>query len=567
MRLLTHFAAIAAIVLGSSMASAQMNSSNDLPLTGDEVVGEIAIEANDLSSSDLKQLKLDYNLHANSTWSDDHDEIEIANVTPEVEDTVINAMKHDARIKFVSRQHIFHADGWTPNDPMFDKQWHMKRVGAPTSWTYTAGMGAVVAVVDTGVDETLSDLQGTKFNKGYNFVDDSENTNDGNAHGSHCSGTVAQTTNNGLGVAGLSYKSTILPVKVLSDRGSGTMAGVAEGIRFAADNGANVISLSLGTSQADDLTRDAVAYAISKNVLVVAAAGNNGDTAPHYPSNYPGVVCVSATDENDHLAKFSTHGKQIVIAAPGVNVLQQIPGGEFKAFAGTSMACPHVAAASGLMVSLGLRGNAIRDALTSNADDKNEPTKFGAGILNAGKAVRSVYWHQFLIRVIALFGFATFLKRRIAKANGSPMRPGVVAMLLTSTGLLPFLPLTGLLPKLGSFRILGELAMRPVGMWDTILLSANVHNWLFFASAIPAVVALITCYGMKWLRGSIGGVALGSAALMTQLVISNDGDWSLIYRGLMLGSIGACFWVGRLVLDARLNDTEATIPSTYSSSR
>lgn len=556
------FCIAVSMLFATSVASAQMNPSNE-PLVssdGNEIVGEIAVEANNLSSSDLKQLKLDYDLHSNSAWSDDNDEIEIGDVASAKEDEIIAKMKHDPRIKFVSRQHIFHASAWTPNDPMFDKQWNMKRIGIQTAWAYSSGMGSLIADVDTGVDQTLSDLGQTRFVKGYNFVDDNENTKDGNAHGSHVCGTIAQSTNNGLGVVGEAFNSTVLPVKVLSDNGSGTMAGVAEGIRYAADRGAQIISLSLGSGYDDDLTRDAVAYAQSKGSLVVAAAGNSGDTSPHYPSNYPGVVCVSASDENDHLAKFSTRGSQIVISAPGTNITQQIPGGEFKAFNGTSMATPGISGAGGLLVSLGLHGNAIKNALTANADDKGEPTFFGAGILNAGKAVRSVYWTQFAYRVFALFGLAFLLKRHINKTGGQAMKPGVLAMCLAGVGLVPLMPLVSMLPKLGSLRLLGELAMRPFGMWDT-LLSANVHNWLPLASFVPSVLLLLLGYGVKAFRTSIGGFAIGSTALLTQLFLQNDGDWSLFYRLFIAANALVCMWIARVVLDGKIDDNNAVAPA------
>jgi serine protease len=562
MRLLPTCLAIATVLI-SSVATAQVNPSNEPTISydGNEVVGEIAIQAADLSQSELKQLKADYDLHSNSAWSDEHDEIEIANVSPAMEDTVLAQMRKDHRIKFAEREHVFRADGWTPNDPMLDKQWNMKRIGMATAWTYSIGSGALIADVDTGVDQSLSDLAHTKFVSGYNFVDDNDNTNDANSHGSHVCGTLSQSTNNDLGVAGEAFGATILPVKVLSDNGSGTMAGVAEGIRYAADQGAQIISLSLGSSQSDNLTRDAVVYAQSKGALVVAAAGNSGDTSQHYPSNYPGVVCVGATDENDHMAKFSTHGKQLTIGSPGTNIVQQVPGGEFKAYNGSSMSTPGVSGVGGMLISLGLHGNAIKDALVSNADDKNDPTHFGAGILNAGKAVSHTYWSRFIYRTIALFFLAFITKRKINRAGGTATKPGTLGMLFASTGLLPMLPIVGMLPRLGSLRWLGELSMKPFGMWDITLLGANFHNWLPLASAIPVILLLVVGYGIKSFRSTIGGFAIGTAALLTQLIIQNDGDWSLLFRGWMVANAVVALWCARTVLDSKVNDATTTVPN------
>jgi len=513
-------------------------------------------------------LKADYNLHSASAWSDDHDEIEIGDVPPGHEEEMIEKAMHDPRVKFVSPQHIFRAEGsWEPNDPLLAKQWHMKRVGAIDSWSYATGHGSIVSIVDTGVQQDISDLQGVSFNKGYNFADDNDNTNDGNAHGTHCTGTVANVPNNGIGGVGLAPASTILPVKVLSDQGFGTMAGVAEGIRYAADNNANVISLSLGASQPDPLTKEAVEYAQGRGSLVIAAAGNSGDDHPHYPSNYPGVISVGATDQNDHLARFSTYGHS-TLTAPGVAVVQQVPDGSFQAFNGTSMACPHAAALASQLVSLGLRGEAVKDAMVSNVDDRNDEKHFGAGIINASKTVRSVYWHQLAYRLGFLLLGAGLIKRRIRTVGGSPRRPGVVAMLLAGTGLLPFIPLVFTLPKLGSLSILAELGMKPFGMWDLPLLGANFHHWLLLASAIPAVLFALLCYGAKSLRASIGGFAIGASALLAQLTLQNDGGWSMLYRALMLANIGLCLWIARISLDQK-SDTvvdytaPSPIPSSY----
>ena len=163
---------------------------------------------------------------------------------------------------------VMHED-FTPNDPQLADQWHMQRVHAPEAWNFACGRGgATVAVVDTGVAcenhgefTRVMDLNGTRCLPGYDFVADREHANDDQGHGTHVAGTIAQTTNNGFGVAGLAYCATILPVKVLNRDGSGSLGDVAEGIRYAADQGAQVINLSLGGGGRSRVMADAVRYA------------------------------------------------------------------------------------------------------------------------------------------------------------------------------------------------------------------------------------------------------------------------------------------------------------------
>ena len=132
-----------------------------------------------------------------------------------------------------------------PNDTCFRYQWHLRQIGMPDAWKLGQGKGAVVAVIDTGVTR-VGDLAETKFVPGYNFIANNDNAADDHGHGTHVAGTIAQSTNNKLGVAGVAFGVSIMPIKVLSARGSGSMAGIAQGIRWAADHGANVINMSLG---------------------------------------------------------------------------------------------------------------------------------------------------------------------------------------------------------------------------------------------------------------------------------------------------------------------------------
>ena len=205
---------------------------------------------------------------------------------------------------------------WTPNDPDFSKQWHLKAAGAPAAWNAARGEGVLVAVIDTGVS-AVEDLEQSRIVSGRNFVTPGKDAHDDHGHGTHVAGTIAQTTGNGVGVAGMAPKAKILPLKVLTAEGFGTSAGIADAIRYAADRGAKVMNLSLGGGASTAAMADAVAYARKRGTVVVAAAGNNGTRGVSYPAAYPGAFAVSAVGPKGQLAPYSSFGPEVKIAAPG----------------------------------------------------------------------------------------------------------------------------------------------------------------------------------------------------------------------------------------------------------
>jgi subtilisin family serine protease len=240
----------------------------------------------------------------------------------------------------------------TPNDPYFESaEPYFATLRLPQAWDLGHGSsGSIIAVLDTGVS-VVGDLS-TQVLPGRNFVAGGVDAHDdsGIGHGTLVAGIAAATTDNGIGIAGASWGASVLPVKVLDARGVGTDLQVAAGIVWAVDQGAKILNLSLGGPGPGQLLCDAVTYADSRGVLVVASAGNTGASAPSYPAACPGVVAVSATDTNGDFASFSTFGPWVSVAAPGVGILSTRNDNSYGAESGTSFSAPMVSAVAALVL-------------------------------------------------------------------------------------------------------------------------------------------------------------------------------------------------------------------------
>lgn len=275
-----------------------------------------------------------------------------------------------------------------PNDPSYSQQYGLGKMNCPAAWDLTTGdPGVVIAIVDTGVQLNHPDLA-AKIVPGYDFVNGDTSADDDEGHGTHCAGIAAAITNNGVGIAGVGYHCKIMPVKVLDSQGSGSYSDVADGITWAADNGAKVISLSLGGPSASATLEAAINYAWNRGAVVVAAAGNSNTSAPAYPAYYANAIAVGSTDQADQRSPFSNFGNWVDVAAPGSQIYSTYVGGGYQTLSGTSMACPGVAGLAGLAWSHGggsVSNSNIRSAIESTCDNVGSWLAFGR--VNAANAL------------------------------------------------------------------------------------------------------------------------------------------------------------------------------------
>lgn len=427
-----------------------------------------------------------------------------------------------------------------PNDPMGKYQWHMNQINVQKAWPISTGSDVVVSVIDTGVAyreykdfKPLEDLENTRMVAGYDFVNKRSEAIDDHAHGSHVAGTVAQSTNNGKGVMGVAFSAAIMPIKVLSARGGGTLSNIADGIYFSADHGAKVINMSLGGGFAEATLRNAVAKAHAKGVIVVCAAGNESKGRPSYPAAYDGAVSVSATDFQENLTFYSNYGPAIDIAAPGGDtradrngdgypdgVLQNapVPGQanrhDYLWFMGTSMACPHVAGVSALVESLGVTEPAAVERLLKNTarskGKEGQEKGYGAGIVDAQRAVWKAGIEFGIWRLaLGLVFFALPALAMLRRGYLLGLLMALPASVMASSGLF-FLPLMSSAPTAPCWMYTTALPS-----WGLHLLGANMHgNPLLFSALIPVVLSLLVV-DIRPLRSLVAGLSAGWAAHLT----------------------------------------------------
>ena len=303
-----------------------------------------------------------------------------------------------------------------PNDPGTTYQWALDTVEAYDAWDIDLGShDVVVAVLDTGIDWNHPDISPNIWSNGdgyhgYNFIDDNWYPMDDNVngydedgdwianlytyHGTHVAGVVGAATDNAIGVAGLAQVQ-LMSVKVMNDSGEGTDSTVASGIRWATDNGAHVIVMSLGVDGISVVLQNAVNYAASRGVVLVAAAGNDGTSVLTYPAAFLNVIAVGAIDATERRASFSNFGPELDVMAPGVNIWSTQGGGSYQYLSGTSAAAPHVAAVAALMLTVNpaLSPRDVGGIINQTAKDLSMTgwdSGTGWGVVSAFGAVESV---------------------------------------------------------------------------------------------------------------------------------------------------------------------------------
>ncbi len=304
-------------------------------------------------------------------------------------DLIAQLLSRVPEVKFVEKNYILDP-GVTPNDPGYASQWHLPRILAPQAWDLTQGApGVVIAILDSGIDPYHPDLAG-KLVPGYNSYDHTTNTLDSYGHGTEVAGVAAAASNNADGVASVAWQSSLMPVRVTNNSGAATSASIAGGITWAADHGASVMNLSFNGVAANATIRAAAEYAYNRGTLVVAASGNCGcvDTTPETPF----LLSVSATDETDSVAYFSSMGPYVDISAPGTNILTTALGGAYFADSGTSLASPVVAGVAALVYAVNplLTAAQVTEILEATATDGGTAgydQGFGYGRVNAFAAV------------------------------------------------------------------------------------------------------------------------------------------------------------------------------------
>lgn len=377
---------------------------------------------------------------------------------------VIDELEQQSNVLYAEPNYIYTTQV-VPNDSRFSELWGLQNLGqsgglsgadirAVGAWDLTTGSETViVGVIDTGVDFTHDDLVMNIYTnpgedawanpddpssgngedddgngyvddwKGWNFVNNTNNPYDDNMHGTHCAGTIGAMGNNSIGVVGVNWTVKLMPLKFLNSRGSGNSADAIDAIVYASDLGVDILSNSWGGGGFSQSMEDAIQYANERDVLFVAAAGNDGtnnDAIPHYPSNYdvPNVVAVAASDHSDNRALWGSGGgggddcgfvcssataaapgsnygpTTVDIAAPGKNILSTVPGNGYSTLSGTSMATPHLSGVVALLLAVNpeLTIAEQKNALFSTVDPLDDFTNLivTEGRVNAQAAVQSV---------------------------------------------------------------------------------------------------------------------------------------------------------------------------------
>jgi len=306
---------------------------------------------------------------------------------------VLQTIQKCPGVLYAEPNYVVHSTDTTPDDTYFlNRQYGLLNIQAPKGWDYSTGSSSVtVAILDSGVELTHPDLAG-KIVAGYDFVNKDSLPQDDFGHGTHVAGIAAAVTNNNYGIAGVSWEALIMPLKVLDSSGNGYTSDSALAIMWAADHGAKVINMSFGSSSPSSILLDAINYAYSKGVIMVAASGNDGINGVLYPAKYNHVIAVGATDSSNSRGNFSNYGPDLDLVAPGVSIYSTMMSNSFGYKSGTSMATPFVAGLAALLIGLSsdFSPDEIEQAMVNSALDLGSTGKddfYGNGLIQVEGAI------------------------------------------------------------------------------------------------------------------------------------------------------------------------------------
>jgi serine protease len=399
----------------------------------DEIVVDLKDNATDAQIADLQQ-SLGVTLRYNSIHSV-ASKLMVGRVAPADRDQILSRLRANTLVEAAEPEFLYHTDQaaapapvsspavkgktFVPNDPDYPRQWHLKLIGMEEAWTRTRGKGATVAVIDTGMGAMSQtglvepqDFDQSQLLKGFNFTNNQDLAPDDIGHGTHVTATIAESTDNGVMGAGIAPEAKIMPLRVADAHGMATLANLADAIRYASDHGADVVNLSMSGANYSQIMETAIKDGYKRNVTFVCAAGNSGQEGVEYPAKYQECIGVSAVGPGNLFAYYSTFGKEVDLAAPGGNPRQgeaamvwqdsiMQKSGFFGPYGpridalfpmgGTSSSAPHVAGVAALLVSLGMKDpKEIRSQLRKSAQKYAPADHYGAGVLNAAEAVRTV---------------------------------------------------------------------------------------------------------------------------------------------------------------------------------
>ncbi len=379
---------IIGLFLGNKV-SGQTNFALNTRVSTNELI--VKFKAN-ISDIEKEQVRKKFNIGLKSKL--DKLRMQVIRVPNGDVENIMQRLKTDPTVEYVEPNFIAQKLSAT-NDPLLSQQWGLFKINAASNdilsaWDITTGDTSVkVAILDTGIEQSHPDLNG-KVISNINFTN-SSTVSDLDGHGTHVAGIVAAATNNANGVAGTGYNTALINTKVLDDNGSGYYSWVTNGIIWSADQGAKVITMSLGGSSYSQALLDAVNYAWNKGAVVVAAAGNNNNANPIYPGAYLNVIAVAAVDQNDTKAYFSNYGNWVDVSAPGVTIYSTYIGNSYAYLSGTSMATPFTSGTAALVWASGvcLDNACVRQRIEQTADKiAGTGSYWNSGRINAYNAVK-----------------------------------------------------------------------------------------------------------------------------------------------------------------------------------